>query len=324
MKVLVTGANGFLSGYIIRNLNTEGYETYGMLRQNANITNLKDLTLQCIYGNLNNEDDVNEAVRGKQVIIHAAALTSPSASWNEYYKVNVRACKTLINAAINQGCETIIYVSTANTIGYGDEESPGNEKLTMSEEFKASHYAYSKYLAEQLFLETAQEGKIRVVIVNRSFMLGYDPVGKSSGSIFRIFARNRILLIPPGGKNFVYVNDVAKAICTAIEFGENGQRYLLVNRNLSYEAFFEKLKNLTGIRKKIIRIKTPLIMVAGYGGSFLRAFGLKSSLSKENASILSIKNYYTANKAIKHLRMPQTDIDVAIMEGWRAMNPEKF
>lgn len=318
MKVLVTGANGFLAGYVIRNLNIAGYEAYGMLRQNANLTNLKDLTLKCIYGNLNNENVVNEAVKGKQVVIHAAAVTSPWASWDECYKVNVRASNILINAAINHGCETIIYVSTANTIGYGDEMNPGHEELSMSAEFRVSNYAYSKFLAEELFIDAAQTGKIRVVIVNPSFMLGYNPVGKSSAAIFRMFAKNKLILVPPGGKNFVYVNDVAKAICNAIELGENGQRYLLVNRNLSYEAFFEKLNNLTGKRKKTIMINTPLMMVAGHGGSFLRAFGVKSSLSKENARILTIKNYYTADKAIKLLKMPQTDLDVAIMEGWRA------
>jgi dihydroflavonol-4-reductase len=319
MKVLVTGANGFLAGYVIRNLTTSGYDTYGMLRQNSDRTNLKDLELKCIYGDLSHENDVRDAVKGKQVIIHTAALTSQSASWGEYYGVNVRASANVIDAAIKYGCKTIIYVSTSNTIGYGSENDPGYEGLGMPDAFKASRYAYSKYLAEGLFLEAAQSGKINVVIVNPTFMLGYDPVGKSSGTIFRMYAKNKILFVPPGGRNFVHVKDVAMAICNAIESGENGQRYLLANQNLSYDAFFRRLESLTGLRKNVVRINTPLLMMAGYGGSFFSSLGIRVSLNRENARILSIRKYYSAAKAVKNLNMPQTNIDVAITEGWRAV-----
>ncbi len=314
MKVLVTGANGFLAGYIIRNLLHRNEEVYGLYRKNANASNLIDLSITHIHGDILNKEEVNGAMRDIDVVIHTAAVTSPTATEVEYNRVNVIASGYILEAAIANHCKRIIYISTANTIGFGGKQNPGKEEMVISPEFKVSSYAKSKWDAENMFLKAASEGMIEVIIVNPSFMIGYDAKKGSTMKIFNLFLKSNPLLVPGGGKNFIYVDDAAKAICNAIDNGNNGSRYLLVNENLTYYEFYSKVESISKITKQKIKIPNALLRATGYAVSLINRFGFNLALNRSNARILTIKNYYSPNKAIAELKLPQTSIEVAISE----------
>lgn len=314
MKVLVTGANGFLAAYIIRNLITRGEEVYGMLRYGADSRNLEGVDFNPFYGNIINNKEVIEATYGMDIIIHAAAVTSPSAKPKEYQLVNVLASQYVLEAAIANNCKRIVYVSTSNTVGFGTKSNPGNEELAISEEYSKNGYAVSKLKAEQLFIEAAKKGLIEVIIVNPSFMIGYNATGGSTMRIFDLFLKSNPLIVPKGGKNFIYVDDAAKAICNAMYSGENGKRYLAVHENLSYAEFFSKVERISKIKRMKISIPDPLLMTAGTTCSFLNLFGFNLDLSKTNARILTKSSFYSPAKAISELGLPQTGIDIAIRE----------
>lgn len=314
MKVLVTGANGFLAGHIIRNLIMRGEEVYGMLRRNADMRNLDGLTFNYVYGNLTNKEDLLRATEGMDVVVHAAAVTSPTAHANQYHEVNVTASENLINAAIKNHCKRIIYISTSNAVGFGDIENPGTEKLDISREYSHYGYATSKLAAERIFKKVADSGLIEVIILNPVFMIGYNPIGNSTMKIFNLFLKTNPLIIPSGGKNFIYVDDAAKAVCNSLYKGRNGERYLLSNVNLTYKEFYQKVESISKINKRKIHIPDSLLMVVGITGSLLNTFGFNLSLNKTNARILTIRSFYSSAKARTELDLPQTEVDVAISE----------
>lgn len=314
MRILVTGANGFLASYIIRNLISRGETVYGMMRENADIRNLEGLPLFHVYGNLTNRQDVEKATVCMDVIVHTAALTSQSATDKEYYEVNVMGSHCLLQAAIANKVKKIIYISSANTVGYGNEQKPGTEELDIAEEFKNTGYARSKWMAERLFKKSAEKGEIEVVILNPSFMIGYDATKGSSSQIFKLFLKSNPLIIPDGGRNFIYVDDVAKAVCNAIDKGRNGERYLLVNENLTYDQFFSRVEMLSKVNKKKIKVPHSILYLFGIGGSFANMIGFHLPLNKQNAKVLSLRNYYSPEKAINHLGLIQTKLDIAISE----------
>ncbi len=314
MKILVTGANGFLAGYIIRNLLHRNEVVYGLYRKNANASNLIDLPITHIHGDILNKEDVKRAMKDIDVVIHTAAVTSPAATNDEYFRVNVMASEYMLDAAISNNCRRIIYISTANTIGFGDKQHPGKEEMEISPEFKDSSYARSKLLAENMFIRAASDHLIEAIVVNPSFMIGYDSKKGSTMKIFNLFLKSNPLLVPGGGKNFIYVDDAAKAICNAIHSGKSGSRYLLVNENLSYYEFYGKVESVSSIIKHKIRIPNTLLIGIGYAVSFLNMFGFNMPLTKANARILTIKNYYSPVKSITELNLPQTAIEVAISE----------
>jgi dihydroflavonol-4-reductase len=314
LKIMVTGANSFLAGNIITELLTRGYSVRGMIRKTATIS-LSHPRLEIIYGLIGEQEDVDKAAEGCDVIIHVAAITDQSlADFRQYERINVGGTRNVIKAALSNSIKNLIYVSTANAFGYGTKDEPGNERKPVKPPFTKSGYAISKIMAQNLILEKFRGSDVRVIVVNPTFMVGPGNHKTSSNRIiFRALGR-KIVFIPPGGKNFIHVGDAAKGTCNAIETGNAGQCYILANENLTYREFYHKMVGVTGERPLLITIPSLVLKIAGLAGSLMRLAGLNTAVSLANMEIISLGNYYSAQKALKELSLPQTPVEKAIEE----------
>jgi len=314
MKVLVTGANGFLASNIIEELIDRGMEVRGMVRKTSNLLSLEGLPYEKIIGNISEAKDVSQAVKGCDVVIHVAADTNPTASVKDLWTANVESTRNIVHEVQKQQVKRLIFVSTANTFAYGTKIKPGREEGEISPAFQKSGYAVSKVEAQKLVLEAVDKGNIDAVVVNPTFMIGARDAKPSSGEIILLYHGKKVAFVPPGGKNFVHVKDVAKGIRNAIGKGRSGECYLLAHENLSYEEFVTKLAQVSGQKIKIVQVPNSILQLAGAGGSFLSALGVNSRLTYTNSKFLGIQNFYTAQKAVKELDFPQTPIEEGIKE----------
>jgi len=236
-KILVTGANGLLGFNTIIKLLSEDYYVKGFLRNRNKFTGVQDKRLELIEGDLQDIEKLESALEDCYCVIHSAAITDQNIlDYNDYYNVKVKGVINVTNAAIKNRVKRIIYVSTANEFGYGNLECLGNETSEMRYPYNKFFYSKSKKVAHD-FLKT-KLNQIEVVIVNPTFMIGAYDSKPSSGRIVLMGLKNRIIFCPPGGKNFVCVDDVSKGIINAIKKGRNGEVYLLANQNLNFYDFF--------------------------------------------------------------------------------------
>lgn len=314
MTVLVTGISGLLGTNLVLLLLEKGYHVKGVARNISNLPFGAHPRLMLIQSELT--ADLSAHLKDADCVIHVAALTQQNIiHYDEYYRVNHTATALLAEGAIAAGVRQFIYVSTANTIGYGIQQngSKDPEDQPMRKPFNRSFYARSKAAAEAYLLQ--QTHRIKVHIANPTFMIGPYDSKPSSGAIILMGMRKSLLFYPPGGKNFVAVKDVAAGIEKMIHQGENGKRYLLAgNDNLSYRDFFKLLKNYTGQKQRMIAIPSSLFQLAGYLGDLLRFFNIKTSLCTNNMRILSIKNYYNNTTSVRKLGLQYQDISRAIAE----------
>lgn len=314
MTVLVTGISGLLGANLVFLLLEKGYHVKGVARNTGNLPFGAHPRLMLIQSELT--ADLSAHLKDTDCVIHVAALTQQNIiHYDEYHRVNHTATALLAEGAIAAGVKQFIYVSTANTIGYGMEQKgvTAPEDQPMRKPFTHSFYARSKAAAESYLLQ--QTLRIKVHVVNPTFMIGPYDSKPSSGAIILMGMRRRVLFYPPGGKNFVAVKDVAAGIEKIIHKGENGRRYLLAgNDNLSYRDFFKILKEHTGQKQLMISIPSLLLQLAGYVGDLLRLLGIKTSLCTNNMRILSIKNYYNNTTYVKDLGLQYQDIRQAITE----------
>ncbi|HEX2969139.1 MAG TPA: NAD-dependent epimerase/dehydratase family protein [Bacteroidales bacterium] len=311
MKVLVTGANGFLASNIIRELLRRKIKVRGMLRENCNKKSLEGLSIEYSSGNIVNYSDVLSASSGCDVIIHAAADTSQMHSDPlPLFPVNVNGTQNVIKAAKACNVRRLIFISTANTIGISGENAPGKKDL--SAYYKSSGYALSKLKAEQIILNEVNASNLDAVIVNPTFMIGPYDSRPGSGRIIIHFLKNKIAFYPSGGKNFVDVRCAAAAICNAIEHGRSGERYILSGVNMTYREFMHLLNKVAKAKSFGIPIPSSVLIFAGVIGSFLRLIGLEAELNYYNARILTMPENITDEKAVNELQMPESDIAEAI------------
>ena len=313
-RVLVTGANGFLAGNTITELLRRGYQVRGMLRKTSRLMT-GHTGLQLFYGNITSEKDLLEAAKGCEIVIHIAAATDQSiADYRVYERVNIEGTLNIIKAALEHKVSKAVYVSTANVFGYGTKAVPGDETRPMKPPFSGSGYAVSKAEAQQLIMRELRGSGTAVTVVNPTFMIGPDDHKISSNRIILRASGKRILLIPPGGKNFIHVKDAAAGICNAIEHGKDGESYILANENLTYREFYLKMTGITGQKTRLVTIPKFLLLLAGLAGEIARHAGINTELSMTNMKILSLGNYYCADKAKKFLNLPQTPTEKAIEE----------
>jgi dihydroflavonol-4-reductase len=310
-KILVTGANSFLGGNVVLELLGRGYRVRGLMRKSA-LMPVSHENLEKFHGHITRSRDVMRAAEGCDILIHIAAATDPSLPESDYEAVNVAGTENVIKAALFHKAGKVIYISTANAYGHGTKERPGDETIPVRPPFSRSGYARSKLRAQDLVLQAFRSSATRVTVVNPTFMIGPNDWKISSNRIILRALGKRMVLIPPGGKNFVHVKDVAVATCNAIDMGKEGECYLLAGENLSYREFYMKMAAVTGKKPLLINIPRGLLWLAGITGSLLRLAGLRSDIRLVNMQMISTGNYYHPGKAIRDLKLPQTPVEKAI------------
>lgn len=313
-KVLITGANGFLGSNVARELFRKGYEVKLMIRPSADVSVIEDIPSEVFYGDISEEAEVMKAMEGCNFVVHTASITEQWAvTFREYERVNVTGTKNVVKACLAHQVERLIHVSTANTIGPGNKNRPGTELNSFTLLNVNSGYISSKYIAQQYVLEQVEKAKLPAIIINPTFMIGPYDAKPSSGKLILHGMNKRVVFYPPGGKNFVHINDVCTGIISALEMGKIGDCYLMAGENLTYKEFFSLLNKVSGQRSKLIRIPEFVLKIAGIIGTLSGIFSpVSRKLNYSSAYMLCLYNYYSGNKSERELLLKYTPIENAI------------
>jgi dihydroflavonol-4-reductase len=314
MKILVTGANGLLGAHVVRELLNKKYLVRVLVRPESNLRALEGLEIEYFKGQVTQKEDVEKAVEGCSYIIHAAARAAHKpTSLKAFSTINIASARHIAEACKTADVKRLVFISTANCFGNGSKLNPGTEKHPFLSWMKHSGYAYSKFLAQQLILEESHASRIDAVVVNPTFIIGTNDVKQGSNKIFSFILKKRIAFYPTGGKNFVDAGAVATGVVNAMEKGKNGECYLLAGENLSYREFFRLTAKIAGQRSFLIPVPCFILKLLGYAGNFSEKI-LKTpvQLTRVNARMLCLKNYYTAEKAVNELKFPFVPAENAI------------
>jgi dihydroflavonol-4-reductase len=314
MKVLVTGANGLLGHHVVFELVKRQYDVRVIVRNTENIH--FDVAKTDVYvGNFTDYKSLKQAAAGCDAIIHIAAVTATHLlHYDDYSKINVEGSRLVLKVAEELNINRIVYVSSANTIGFGTEQEPADECFNIEFPFTESFYAQSKVASEQLFVEASKLPDMHVVIINPTFMIGSYDTKPSSGKLMLMGYKKRLMLVPKGGKNFVSAHDVAVSIYNALVEGQTGKRYLASGINLSFKEFYSLQSQIENYRQHIIELPDFILILAGKAGDLLRKAGIATEVCSMNLRQLMIKEYYRNSKAKAELHLPETDLKIAIKE----------
>jgi dihydroflavonol-4-reductase len=317
--VFLTGISGLLGTNLAGDLLNKGYVVRGLVRKISSCKGITHPCLSLIEGDL--FSDLSMAMQNVDVVIHAAAETRQDLiRYSDYYKVNYTGTVLLYQTAALCGVKRFLFISTVNTLGYGSKENPGDESAPLKSPFDKSLYAKSKLEAESYLLGCNHPTE--VIIINPAFIIGGSCPRSGSSKIIFMGWRKRIVFYPPGGKNFVHVQDVAQAVLECISNGRNKERYIIAGENLSYCEFFRRLNNIAHQRALLVRLPVPVWKVLGYAGDFIRHYGVKSCMSSFNMMILCVGNFYSNHKSKNELGMKYSPIESAISDAIEFLNSE--
>jgi dihydroflavonol-4-reductase len=319
MKVLVTGATGFIGGNLARRLCQRGYEVRALVRPGANTLTIDGLGVEQIPGDILDRDSMDRALEGCQSVFHCAAIY---AFWSRtpelIHRTNVDGTKTVLQAARQAGISRVVFTSTVSTMGFG----PGKlstEETPLDPNHLIGNYKNSKYQAELMALGMFEAG-LPVVIVNPTAPVGpWDVKPTPTGRIILDFMRGRIPAYLDTGMNLVNVEDVAEGHILAMERGIPGQRYLLGNNNVSLLEIFRILQEITGRRAPRWRIPYWMALAAGYLDEAVegRILSREPRIPVEGIKVARSPMYVDCEKAVRELGLPQNSIEVALEKAVR-------
>ncbi|MEQ9188671.1 MAG: NAD-dependent epimerase/dehydratase family protein [Cryomorphaceae bacterium] len=315
-RVFVTGANGMLGASIVRTLISDGYEVHGLIYPGSNTSVIEGLDMQIDTGDLCKDLPLDKWLAACDYVVHAAASTS---IWprrdKRVWAINYDATLKLAEAAEKAGIKRFIHIGTANSFDAGTQENPGVERGTYRAAKYGIDYMDSKHAVQTELLKKFKEDNFPVVVVNPTFMIGPYDSGPSSGKMILNALQGNVPGYSAGGRNFVYSKDVARAVVNAIDLGRLGECYLAAGENLTYKQFFTLVFERLGVKRKLRKVPHVLTLI---GGAFLSIWARVSNttpkLSFTMARMSTAGNYFSPEKAVSELKMPQTPVSQAIDE----------
>lgn len=256
MTVLVTGGAGFVGTRLVEALLARGEKVRVFDLRANDATHLADLGAELVPGDILSSDELREALDGCERVFHVAALFR---MWHpdkrRYCRVNADGTRNVMEAALEVGVRRLVHTSSAVTIGEGQGQ-PGHEG-TVHRGYFLSEYERSKYLAEQVALETCDRG-LPVVVVNPTSVYGPGQTTHLTGALAR-FLRGRLPTVVDTRLNFVYIDDVVDGHLSAMERGEVGRRYILGGENASLAEFLSLGGEIAGLYRRPQTVPAVLV-----------------------------------------------------------------
>ncbi len=311
---LVTGATGFVGNAVARALIAEGKEVRVLSRKSSNAALLNGLKAEVYYGDLRHLESLRHALEGCDELYHVAAqYTFYNPQPQEIYESNVTGTRNILQAALDNKVKRVVYTSTVGTIGIPKDGSPGTELSALTLEECQGHYKRSKFLAEQEAFQFAKKG-LNVVIVNPSAPIGVRDIKPTpTGKMIVDFLNRKMPAYIDTGLNLVDVEDVAQGHLLAAKKGRSGERYILGNQNLSLKEILQILAEITGLKAPRFKVPYTLAWTAAQCSEVFAKMTKGTPAIELEAVLLGKKKmFFSANKAIKELQLPQTPVKLAL------------
>ena len=237
MKVLVTGAAGFLGGHLVDMLLERGNDVRAMVRPVEDSARLKALEgVEVVHGDLTEPETLKRAVQGVQRVYNVAAKTGPWGLEDIYWAINVQGLADLINAALDAGVQRIVHTSSITVYGHHLHGI-----VTEDHPFRAEDNPYSrtKIAGEKLIANLVKDRGAPVVIVRPAWI--YGPRDTASFGRFVALVESGKGFIIGSGNNIVpvvYVRDVAQGLIKAGDAGNKaiGQAYTIADDRRGTQA----------------------------------------------------------------------------------------
>ena len=117
MKVLVTGATGFVGNAVVHRLVREGHSVRCLVRPSSDTRPLSDIVWEKAVGDVTSQDDCRMAVRGMEAVVHCAACVTDYGPWKRFRQINVDGSCNLAEAALGNKVSRFVYLSTNDVLG---------------------------------------------------------------------------------------------------------------------------------------------------------------------------------------------------------------
>ena len=307
--IFLTGGTGLVGAHILLNLVDKGQKVRALKRKSSSLNvinsifshyNKKHLldTIEWVEGDICDVFLIEDAIAECDRVIHCAGLVSFNPKHNnQLMNINVDGTKNIVNICLEKDIKKLGYVSSIATLGGSNSSKEKTESDFWKANSSNTHYALSKYLAEQEVWRGIEEG-LNAVIINPSVILGPGNWSKGSSQLFEKVWRG-LKFYSLGGSGYVDVEDVASCMLKLMESNIVNERFILNSENIKYRALFNAIAKHMNKPKPHIKV-TPVLKEIAWRYEWIKSiFTNKDPLVTKETANTSMKTKCFSNEKIK-------------------------
>ncbi len=262
MRIVITGAGGFVGGAVARQLRACGDTVVALVRDPDTAGGLRDIGVELVRDDLSDANRIADSLHAADAGIHAAGSYRVGIRPNQrdaMWDANVGTTTRFLDATEAAQTPRIVYVSTVNVFGNtGGRIVDETYRRDVAERF-LSWYDETKFRAHELVEQRIASGSPIVVVMPSQV---YGPgdhsdfgqqVARAHGGSLRYRALDDV------GVGLVHVEDLATGIIAALDRGVIGRQYVLSGPTTRLSDAIDAAARVSGRNAPRLRIPTRLL-----------------------------------------------------------------
>ena len=288
-KVLITGANGFIGGTLMRYYQNQGQDVIGV--------DLVGNGADILEGDISQPDTISHLLNECDVIVHTAALVSNAMQDSDMWRVNVLATRNLITAAKEHKVRRFVQISSV--VAYGNS-AEGELDENQPVHADGGSYVLTKLASEHVVLSEQANDDIEIVILRPG-----DAYGPGSRpwiiTPLEAISKNQFML-PEKGEGFfrpIYIDDLVRGIAMATSHPDAAGEIF----NLSCEGYM-LTKDYFAPHYEWLQKKGPMLVstklalrISSIASTMANLMGNLNEASPSTVMQLSTKSWFSIKKA---------------------------
>ena len=302
---LVTGAGGFIGGFLCKRLIDEGFSVKALTMPEESADHLERMGCSIFRGDLTKTDSIRGICDGVETVYHLAARVTYWGTRKDFYDAIYEATKHLLEESSGSGPRFLL-ASSVVAVGLGRKHLNGYGETDPTQKV-GIFYGDAKLDAEKLLWRYHEDGKITGTVIRPTNVIGPGSVWVRDA--VEALKRPFFPLVDGGrwSASLVYVENLVDAFFLAGTKDEaKGQTYhVMDDYDVTFRQYFSHIAEFMG--KPITRttflpipfgVAWPL---AGLIGGASSIFGMKASLTRHNVAMMGRNNDLDTSKARREL-----------------------